>query len=103
VFFNVLRFEIVAPKHDDFVLAHLGVLFFDSRIAGELHDVRLPFVLASTDRRHLQSLNELHHPNDGERGELRDVWVIDAARNIAVSVRNAGRSNVIDDLQQVIE
>jgi hypothetical protein len=60
-------------------------------------------VFARTARWHLQSLDELHHPNDGKRRELGHVWIIDAARNVAVGVRNAGRSSAIYDLEEMIE
>ena len=49
-----------------------------------------------------QGLDELHHANDGQRGDLRRVRVVDTARDVAVGVRDARRSDAVENVEDAV-
>src|SRR5262249_45835865 len=84
-------------------LAELGVLFFDRRVTRHLHRVGVPFLFAGAAIRLLESLNELDHAHDGERGDLRHVRVVYSARNVTMRVHIHGWRNAIEGTDESIK
>lgn len=88
ILFQVVWLEGVAPDHPQLVFADLGVFLFGFGVAGELLYIGISILGFGIRTGLRQVVDELVHPNDGQRSQLCGVRVIDPARNIAVRVND---------------
>ena len=86
----MVRFEVVAPEDADFVLRDLGMLFLRRDVPRELVRVFLALLRRRACARLLELVDQVDHADDRVGRHLRVMRVVDAARDVAVRVRNRG-------------
>src|SRR5207245_10483424 len=100
---QVLRLEVVPPEDANLVLRDLRVLLFCGDVSRELVRVLLALLRRRAGTGLLEQVNQVDHSDDRVGGELRVVRIVDAARAVAMRVRDRGRSNTVEAAGQQVQ